>query len=85
MLLKALDQSVKIERTIRLFGDREIRRAIANSQQTIATDNHYIMILVGYYNYRILFMHMRKINLIYAMTYLSSLILRCCSDQFVIW
>lgn len=81
MLLGVLDQSAKIERTIRLFGDHKTRQAIANSQRTIATDNYYIMILVDHHNFRV----MLKINLIHVITYLSSLILRRCSDQFVIW
>lgn len=43
MLLRALDQSARIERTIHLSGDHEIRRAIADSQQPIATGDRYII------------------------------------------
>lgn len=56
MLLKALDQLARIERTIRLFDDRETLRVIANPQQTTAINTVIILFLKCHtYNLKIIY------------------------------
>lgn len=58
MLLRALDQLARIERTIRLFDDHETIRVIVNPQQTTTINTVIILFLKCHtYNLKIIFMH----------------------------
>lgn len=54
MLLKALDQLERIERTIHLFDDRGTLQLAADLQQTITADIVIHTILVEYCNLRVI-------------------------------